>query len=174
MSIGQKLWRSVRSAALSGFMMAVAPGADAGEWIADAKSGCHVWNPNPQLEETVTWSGSCANSRVDGPGTVQWLKAGTPIETDEGRWHDGRQAGKGVQTWPGGRYQGELADGEPNGRGVLTLQNLQYEGEFRNCRPNGRGTLTAGGKTLEGVWKYGCLQDERRKASIGIPLSACR
>ena len=40
----------------------------AGAWVADAKSGCQVWNPNPQLEETVAWSGSCTNGRAEGMG----------------------------------------------------------------------------------------------------------
>ena len=58
-------------------------------------------------------------------------------------------------------------------KGVLTLQKLRYEGEFRDGKPNGIGTLTAGSETVQGVWKDGCLQG-RRKASIGVPLSACR
>ncbi|MGO9685608.1 MAG: hypothetical protein ACLPTZ_24055 [Beijerinckiaceae bacterium] len=27
-----------------------------------------------------------------------------PIETDQGEWRDGRQAGKGTQSWSSGRY----------------------------------------------------------------------
>jgi hypothetical protein len=152
--------------------MAAAP-ANAGAWVTDAKSGCQVWNPNPQLEETVAWSGSCANGRAEGHGTVHWLKDERPNETDEGEWRDGRQVGTGTQTWSSGRYEGELSDGEPNGRGVLTLQKLRYEGAFRDGKPNGAGTLTAGSETVQGTWKDGCLQGPR-KASIGVPLSACR
>ena len=159
--------------ALSALLVAaMAPGASAGEWLAD-KSGCQVWDPNPQLDESVDWSGACLNGHADGAGTVRWLKGGAAIETDEGEWRDGRQVNKGIQTWPGGRYEGELADGEPNGQGVLTLQKLRYEGEFRNGKPNGLGTLTAGDESVRGTWKDGCLQGQR-KASIGIPISACR
>ncbi len=165
--------RSIATTAmLAACALAAAPRAYAGGWLAD-KSGCRVWNPNPQLEESVGWSGSCANGRAEGQGIVRWLKNDLPIETDEGEWYDGRQAGKGTQTWPGGHYDGELADGEPNGHGVLTVQKLKYEGEFRNGKPNGPGTLTAGGETVHGIWKDGCLQGQR-KASIGVPLSTCR
>jgi hypothetical protein len=150
----------------------LATAAQAGTFIA-AKDGCQVWDPNPQLEETVTWSGACANGRAEGTGSVTWVKSGAEIETDEGEWHGGMQSGKGVQTWPGGRYEGDLANGEPNGRGVLTLKKLRYEGEFRDGRPNGNGSLTAGSDTVRGTWKDGCLQGPR-KAAIGIPLSACR
>jgi hypothetical protein len=130
--------------------------ARAGAWVADAKSGCQVWNPNPQLEESVAWSGSCANGRAEGHGVARWSKDGNPTETDEGEWLDGRQAGKGTQTWSSGRYEGELSDGD-----------------FRNGKPNGVGTLTAGSETVRGTWKDGCLQGQR-KGSIGVPLSACR
>lgn len=173
MSIGQKLRHSVGAGVLSIWLAAAASAAYAGEWIADAKSGCRVWDPNPQLDETVAWSGSCPNGHADGTGTVKWLKGNGVIETDEGKWRDGRQAGKGVQNWPMGRYQGDIADGLPNGEGILTFQKYRYEGQFRDGKPNGTGTLTAGNQTVQGTWKDGCLQGQR-KASIGIPLSDCR
>jgi hypothetical protein len=144
----------------------------AGEFLADSKSGCQIWNPNPQLEEIVSWSGSCTQGRAEGRGVAQWLKGGVPYETDEGEWREGRQA-TGKQTWTGGHYEGELAGGEPNGHGVLVLQKLRYEGEFRDGKPNGLGELTAGTEVVRGNWKDGCLQGAR-KASVGVPLSACR
>ena len=107
----------------------------AGARVADTKSGCQVWNPNPQLEETVTWSGSCANGRAEGHGTAQWVKGGATSETDEGDWREGRQTGKGTQSWATGRYEGELADGEPNGHGVLIMQKLRYEATFAMASP---------------------------------------
>jgi hypothetical protein len=173
MATGQKFWRNAAAAALSVSVMFMAADARAGSWLADAKSGCQVWDPNPQLEETVSWSGSCAKGLAEGPGTVRWLRADVLIETDEGEWRGGRQAGKGSQIWPIGRYDGEVSDGLPNGQGVLTLQKLRYEGEFRDGKPNGVGSLTAGSETVHGTWKDGCLRGQR-KASIGVPLSACR
>lgn len=168
-----KVMGGIAAAALSARILVAAMPAYAGAWVADAKSGCQVWDPNPQLEESVAWSGSCTNGRAEGRGTAQWQKGNVRIETDEGEWRDGRQSDKGTQTWPTGRYEGELADGEPNGYGVLTVQKLRYEGDFHNGKPNGVGTLTAGSQTVHGTWKDGCLQGQR-KASIGVPLSACR
>ncbi len=172
MPIGQKFWCGAGAVALSAAVTVAAPGAHAGEWLAD-KSGCQVWDPNPQLDETVSWSGACTNGHADGFGTVQWLKGNVSIETDKGEWRDGRQAGKGIQNWPIGRYEGELADGLPNGEGVLTFQKNRYEGQFRDGKPNGIGTLTVGNQAVQGTWQDGCLQGQR-KASIGIPLSDCR
>ncbi len=169
---GQKFWRGIGVAALSaGFVLAAAV-AHAGEWIADAKTSCQVWDPNPQLDEAVTWSGACSNGYADGSGKVQWLKDNKLIETDEGEWRGGRQAGKGMQDWPIGHYEGELADGLPNGEGVLTFQKFRYEGEFRDGKPNGIGSLIEGSETVPGTWRDGCLLGQR-KASIGVPLSAC-
>ncbi|HUJ10955.1 MAG TPA: hypothetical protein VL171_13105 [Verrucomicrobiae bacterium] len=174
MLLGQKLLRGARAATLVACPLLAAQNAYAGAWFADAQSGCQVWDPNPQFDETVAWSGTCANGHAEGLGTVQWSKRNTLIEIDKGEWRDGRQAGKGIQTWSTGSYEGELSNGEPNGQGVLTLQKLRYEGEFRDGKPNGAGSLTEGSETVHGIWKDGCLQGGQRKASIGIPLSACR
>jgi len=168
-------WRCLRiwivAMAVAGSALALP--AQAGEWIADAKTGCQVWNPNPQLDEAVAWSGPCSNGRAEGRGTVHWVRSGVAIETDEGEWHDGRQTGRGTQSWQGGRYDGDLAEGEPEGAGILTLKNVRFEGQFRHGKPNGSGTLTAGSEAVSGIWKDSCLQGNR-KASVGIPLSACR
>ncbi len=46
--------------------------AHAGEWIADAKTGCQVWNPAPSPGESISWSGPCSNGKATGTGTLQW------------------------------------------------------------------------------------------------------
>ena len=156
-----------------GWILALGSPAYAGGWVADTKTGCQVWDPSPQLEESVSWSGPCVQGRAEGKGVVKWLKSGAPYETDEGEWRGGKQGSTGKQSWPNGRYEGDLAEGEPNGRGVLIVQKLRYEGEFRNGKPYGHGSLTVGNEMVHGEWKDGCLQGFR-KASIGVPLSACR
>lgn len=147
--------------------------AHAGAWIADTSVGCQVWNPHPQPDETIRWSGACANGFAQGHGAAQWFKNGAPFETDEGEWLAGRQTGHGSQVWPAGRYDGELLDGEPHGRGVLISQGLRYEGEFRSGKPNGTGTLFKGSESFRGVWADGCLREGTRKVSFGVPLSSC-
>lgn len=149
--------------------------ACAGDWIAD-KSGCRVWNPNPQLEESVTWSGSCANGLAEGHGTARWLKGNAPMETDDGEWHEGRQVNKGSQSWSTGRYDGELSDGEPNGRGVLTVQKLRYEGDFRNGKPNRAwdacGRERDHKRYLEGRMPAGSAEGLDRRSLVGLPVNA--
>jgi hypothetical protein len=174
MFIGRSKAAGFISAMLFCIAIISATRARAGEWTPDQKSGCQVWNPNPQLEESVAWSGTCAAGRAEGHGSVRWSRADSLIETDEGEWHDGMQVGPGTQIWSTGRYDGQIVDGEPNGSGVLTLEKLRYEGEFRDGKPNGIGTLTVGSDSVHGNWKDGCLQNARRRAAIGVPLSACR
>ena len=167
--------RIARLAAALAFVVAASSAAPAqtGGWIADASVGCQVWNPHPQQGETMRWSGACANGFAQGRGAAQWFRNNLPFEADEGEWRAGRQTGFGTQVWPSGRYDGELVDGEPHGRGVLILQSVRYEGEFRNGKPNGTGTLTRGGDIFRGTWTDGCFREGTRKASFGVPLSAC-
>jgi hypothetical protein len=148
--------------------------SQAGDFVADANSGCKVWNPHPQSNESVIWSGGCVNGLAQGPGILQWLHHDKPYEKDQGEWNEGRQSGRGSQDWSSGRYDGELVDGEPQGRGVLTLQSARYEGEFRDGKPNGSGTVTRLDGVFKGTWKDGCLDGDKRKIAFSVPSSTCR
>jgi hypothetical protein len=144
-----------------------------GDWSIDTNTTCRVWNPHPQLNETVTWSGACVNGFAQGLGSVHWLRNNAPFETDEGEWRDGYQIGMGKQVWPTGRYEGGFLASEPHGRGTFVLQSSRYEGEFRNGKPNGAGTLTTPDGSLQGNWTDGCLQTGTKKATFGVPASSC-
>jgi hypothetical protein len=146
----------------------------AGDFVADPKSGCKVWNPHPQPDEVVNWSGACVNGLAQGSGNLRWLKNNKPYEKDEGAWNEGRQSGHGTQDWSSGRYDGALLNGEPHGRGVLTLQSAQYEGEFREGKPNGAGAVTNLQGVFRGKWRDGCLVGDTRKISFSVPSSTCR
>jgi hypothetical protein len=151
------------------FAQSVQPGT----YIADTKTGCKVWNPNPQSVEKIIWSGPCVNGLAQGRGKLQWLENDNIYETDEGEWSAGRQVGQGSQIWPLGRFDGEIANSEPSGQGVLTLKTSRYDGEFRAGKPNGIGTVTSQHGTFKGTWKNGCLVGDKQKISVGVPLSAC-
>jgi len=143
-------------------------------FIADAATGCRIWNPNPHPNETIRWSGACVNGLAQGKGRLQWLRGGAHYETDEGEWNAGRQFGHGTQQWPLGRYEGELVDSLPNGEGVLTMQNARYDGEFRDGKPNGVGTVTSQYGVFFGTWKDGCFVSDARKMGVGVSPSSCR
>ena len=156
-----------------GCSVASGQSAQQGTFIADTKSKCKVWNPNPKSLETIVWSGSCVDGLAQGHGKLQWLQNDKTYETDEGDWSAGRQVGRGSQAWPLGRYDGEIADSEPNGQGVLTLKTARYDGEFRNGKPNGLGTVTSQRGVFKGTWKDGCLIGGKQRIAVGVPLSAC-
>jgi hypothetical protein len=93
-------------------------------WIADARTGCKVWNAFPEPNESVTWSGACQNGIWQGRGVLQWFHYGTPSDREEGEFRDGRLNGQGVITWPDGdRYEGDFVDGRRTGQGVYTFAN---------------------------------------------------
>ena len=156
-----------------GCSVAFAQSLPQGAFIADGKTGCKIWNPNPQSVETIVWSGSCVNGLAQGRGKLQWLQNGKIYETDEGQWNAGRQVGNGSQAWAMGRFEGEVVNSEPNGQGVLTLKADRYDGAFRNGKPNGFGTLTSQHGVFKGAWKDGCLIGGKQKIAVGVPLSTC-
>jgi hypothetical protein len=163
----------IASALFLGFSAAYAQSSQAGDFVADAKTGCKVWNPHPQPNERAIWSGNCVNGLAQGTGSLQWLNNNKPYEKDQGDWSEGRQSGRGTQEWFSGSYDGELRDGEPQGRGALTLRSSRYEGEFRNGKPNGAGAVTSLEGVFKGIWREGCLVGDKRKISFAVPSSTC-
>ena len=122
------------------------------DWTSDPRSGCRVANPNPQPNESITWSGGCRNGFAQGRGVLQWFENGQPAE----------------------HYEGEMDGGRMNGNGVLnTSDGGRYDGEFRDGKANGSGTWTAPGGSFSGIWTNGCLKDGNRRAYVGADPSAC-
>jgi TonB family protein len=114
-----------------------AQNAAAPDWIADIQTGCRVWNANPQPDESVTWSGPCANQLAQGRGTLQWFRSGLPTSRYEGEFRDGKRNGTGIVTYGNGmRFEGEYRDNRLNGSGTYTDSNgNRYAGEFRDGKP---------------------------------------
>lgn len=108
------------------------PAPASGAWAADSRTGCKVWNPNPQPGEKVRWTGACVGGLGSGPGVTEWLEKGVVSERMEG-----------------GRVAGHL-----QGKGILTLPDGErFEGMWKDDRRNGPGTIVgADGKRLSGVW----------------------
>ena len=61
-------------------MMAAEPpcalAEDASNWLADAKTGCKIWDGVPEAGESVSWDGPCQDGLASGPGTLLWFKDG--------------------------------------------------------------------------------------------------
>jgi hypothetical protein len=108
---------------------------------------CAVWNPNPQPNESVTWSGACANAMAQGRGTsaLRVLIEGEWKKKSEftGEMKDGKKHGRGFLVWANGNsYEGNFKDGKQHGHGVYVKANgVRYEGDFKNGKRHGRGVL---------------------------------
>jgi len=93
-----------------------------GRWHMDA-SGCKVWNPAPEPNETVVWSGACQNGFAQGRGTETWFSNGKPGNVITGTMVSGRFSGEVKVKYPNGSmYEGRLSitGGGPHGNGVYT------------------------------------------------------
>ena len=127
--------------------------------------GCVVWNPDPQEQETVTWSGACANGKAQGHGTLLWravIDGEWTEERYEGGMKDGMPHGRGVVVGAEGIIEGDWKDGMPHGRGVMVWEPSsewaggRYEGGFKDGMPHGRGVwVWADGERYEGDFKDG-------------------
>jgi MORN repeat protein len=129
-----------------------------GNWIADQRSQCRVWDPSPQPQESILWSGACKNGLAHGPGTLEWFTDGESAEVAQGEWRDGKQTGHGVSTKANGeRFEGDYHDGKANGYGVSTYANGdRFEGEVRDGKAHGHGIYTwANGERYSGEWRDG-------------------
>lgn len=158
---------------LLGSSLAYGQTANTGDFIADSRNGCKVWDPHPSAGETASWSGDCINGLAQGDGVVLWSRYGVSFEKDEGHWDQGRQSGRGTQDWHSGRYEGELLEGEPSGYGVMKLQTSQYEGEFRKGKPNGDGAATNIHGVFRGTWKDGCLAHGKDTIAFAVSPVSC-
>ena len=89
------------------------------DWITTTNQPCKVWNPQPQPNETVTWSGGCKDGLAAGQGVLQWFVGGKPDMKFEGIYLNGKRNGPGVIILPDGQRQsGAWINDEPlRGRG---------------------------------------------------------
>ena len=174
MSLGKRV-----AAVLTGAFLIVAVPfvalAQSGEWIADQRTGCKVWNANPAPDESITWSGACAKGLAQGKGVLQWYRAGRRGSTFTGEYRDGHATGRGVSVFPTGTsYDGEYRASLPNGRGVMIWSNGdRYEGQWRNGRAHGTGTYQRGSQVYQGTWSDGCFNQGGRRAGVGVDPEEC-
>lgn len=84
--------------------------------LAD-RPGCYLWNPSPQENETVTWTGVCSNGLTQGGGRVEWYQSDELNEVWETRLQDGRRDGPYIGLNEDGETfaEGQFANGERHG-----------------------------------------------------------
>ena len=78
------------------------------DWITTTNKPCKVWNPEPQPNESVTWSGPCKDGFASGQGILRWTENGKPDVEFDGEYAAGKRNGHGVLITPDGkRIEGE-------------------------------------------------------------------
>lgn len=123
------------------------------DWIADPANGCRAWNPYPQANESIRWSGPCSDRMLQGHGVLEWFKDGKLVERSEGDFRDGRLNGWGIyRNATGSRYDGIWLNGRPHGQGKAVYRN---------------------GDVYEGIWINGCLQEGSRRSAMFATEEQC-
>jgi hypothetical protein len=127
-------------------------------WLADATTGCKVWDPAPEPDEAVRWSGACEGGYASGPGVTEWMEHGLVTERTEGTRVAGHLQGAGKQASANGdRFEGMWKDDRKEGYGAYTAASgASYVGDFKDDKFDGHGVLTdPRGATYDGAWKAG-------------------
>lgn len=117
--------------------------------------GCYVWNPFPQTEETVTWSGGCSGGWASGTGELVWRYIehnGEPATSSgTGELGDGKPHGywiEPVSSFEGYVDEGSYVDGKRHGYWVTKNAEGRViaQGPYANGEPHGRWTYSALGE----------------------------
>jgi MORN repeat protein len=78
------------------------------DWITTSNRPCKVWNPEPQPDESVTWSGECQDGFASGKGVLRWTVNGQLDVIFVGEYENGKRNGHGVLiTADGDRIEGD-------------------------------------------------------------------
>jgi hypothetical protein len=94
--------------------VALPDGTEAPRWITATNQPCKIWNPEPQPNESVTWSGHCKDGFASGKGTLHWTEDGKADAEFDGEYANGKRNGFGVIITPDGkRVEGDWSNDEP-------------------------------------------------------------
>jgi hypothetical protein len=105
-------------AAIAGFSFPAVAQTEQGkqppDWITASNQPCKIWNPEPQPDESVTWSGGCKDGYATGKGVLHWTENGKPDIVFDGEYANGKRNGRGVIFTPEGeRVEGFWIDDKP-------------------------------------------------------------
>ena len=122
--------------------------------------GCYVWNGSLAVDETVIWTGECAEGLAQGTGTLKLVYTDGGNKTIEatGRIQAGKRHGRWVLRWADGDVdEGPYVEGKRHGRWVLRwASGTVDEGPYVEGERHGRWvTRYASGDVYEGPYVEG-------------------
>ncbi|HTR83887.1 MAG TPA: hypothetical protein VMI56_05385 [Reyranella sp.] len=144
-------------------------------WAVDPRTGCKVFNLNPDPGDGVTWSGACQNGLAEGHGVAQWTLNGQPGDRYEGDYHVGKEHGYGVYEWKNGdRYVGNYLNNLKNGQGTYSwADGRYYVGLWKDGKAHGKGRAVFPNEVAEGNWVNGCLRENGHQVNVGTSRAEC-
>lgn len=125
-------------------------------WMVSTDSNCKVHNPEPQPNESVTWSGDCVDGYAHGYGKMQWHIHSELQGSYVGDYYQGKMHGKGTIKYANGaEYVGDWKDGKRHGKGTMKYTDgVEYTGDWQDDKRHGNGTITfADGEKYIGEWQ---------------------
>ena len=108
--------------------------------------GCHVWDEYLLPDQTVTWTGECAESLAQGAGTLKWVSDGGKNTTESsGRIESGKHHGRWkIRDSNGHVHEGPYEQGKRHGQWVIQwaddngdLSGNKSEGPFVDGKRQG-------------------------------------
>lgn len=138
--------------------------------------GCHMWNPYPAPEETVTWSGACVDGKASGKGKVFWrFREDGPWRTfrGEGELRDGKtKIGHWVVFYSDGdRAEGPYVDDKRHGHWVWHSSDGEVgEGPYIDGKLHGRWVE----RGTRGEEWHCWVRDERKDYGGHAPCASIR
>ena len=95
------------------------------------RAGCYAWNRSSVEDQTVTWTGACADGFAQGTGTLTWAIGAEYRDTGTGRLVDGKYTDHWVHRiesrYVAGTSEGPYVDGERHGHWVIRKGNGTVE-----------------------------------------------
>ena len=121
----------------------------------DSRPKCYVWRQSLKRDESVTWTGSCADGRADGLGVLKLSWKGTAFRVvaveGTGILRNGRMEGRWIERFVRGTvWEGLYLEGKRHGRWVERHPSgTVHEGPYVEGKRHGRWVSCFSG---EGAW----------------------
>ena len=137
-------FRTAAILALTGFLVSPANAQSGAKYsTAENRPQCKIWNPNPQPNETVYWTGRCQGGYAEGKGIVTWgnvVNGRAQISVSDVTLKRGQQTGYGEYFSRNGQStQREYKNGKvvsagkiSQGMGTEAVKSDLFASRFKN------------------------------------------
>lgn len=137
------------AAALAGLSLSMMDVSHADIWLKDPTTDCQIWSGDDgSAKEIISWSGSCAEDKAIGAGTLVSTDIDGLALVFNGEMKAGKLDGWGSLKFRNSdsgefdRYIGNFENSTPKGNGIYdSSEGWRLEGYFHGAFDSGEGTL---------------------------------